>query len=108
MKRPKVLVMYFSRSGTTHKLAQAIENAGGWDLDPIVDRGDRTGVLGYLRSALEAVFGLRPTLRPSLRDPAGYDLVIVGSPVWGSSVSSPVRSYLDEHAGSLPRLAFFV
>src|ERR1035438_9280213 len=42
------------------------------------------------------------------RDPTRYDLVIVGTPVWGWSLSAPVRSFLSNHARRLPKVAFFV
>jgi len=38
---------------------------------------------------------------------SNYDLVIVGTPVWASNVSTPVRTYLSQNRGLLPRVAFF-
>lgn len=36
-----------------------------------------------------------------------YDLVVVGTPVWAGTMSSPVRSYLYAHRGELRNAAFF-
>lgn len=36
-----------------------------------------------------------------------YELVILGTPVWAWSVTSPVRTFLIDHADDLPRVAFF-
>jgi hypothetical protein len=34
--------------------------------------------------------------------------VLIGSPVWDRSVSTPVRTYLGDHAAELPNVAFFL
>ena len=47
------------------------------------------------------------SITPMNTDPASYDLVVVGTPVWAWSVSSPVRSYLAAYRGHLPDIAFF-
>jgi len=41
------------------------------------------------------------------KDPSIYDLIIVGTPVWAWSVSSPVRAYLLANKPRLPSVAFF-
>ena len=41
------------------------------------------------------------------KDPAKYDLVIVGTPIWAWNVSSPVRTYLTENKGRFRKVAFF-
>lgn len=106
MKTPKVLVAYYSRTGHTKRLAQAIASALRAELEEIQDPTDRSGLLGYLRSGVEAYAGvLVPVARPR-RDPADYDVVVVGSPVWSMSVSPPVRTYLWHEHGRLPQVAF--
>lgn len=104
----KVLVVYYSRSGTTRRLAQAIARIGGWDVEEVIDARDRSGLLGYFRSALDASLSRLTTLQPERLDPREYDLVVIGTPVWNASVSSPVRTYLHRHSGALRNLAFFV
>jgi flavodoxin len=104
----KVLVVHYSRTGTTRKLADAIVAATGWDVEPIVDTCDRGGFWGFLRSGFQAVTQRRTRLQPSRRDLRSYDLVLIGSPVWDRSVSTPVRTYLGDHAAELPNVAFFL
>ena len=36
-----------------------------------------------------------------------YDLVVIGTPVWAWSLSSPVRAYLLANKSRLPAVAFF-
>ena len=103
----KVLVVYFSRSGHTEQVAREIADALHADVEPIGDKTSRRGVVGYLRSGYEAAMKRLPDIAPPVHDLSTYDLVVVGTPVWNASVSSPVRAFLTRNRGSLKRVAFF-
>lgn len=106
IKRPKCLVVFFSRTGTTKKLAEAISIVMRCDIDEIKEAKPRTGLLGYIRSGREAAMGSIVEIENS-KNPANYEVVIIGSPIWSSNVSSPVRSYLHKHKKSIKKAAFF-
>lgn len=103
----RTLVVSYSRSGHTRAVARALARALGADHEELRDHADRAGPLGYLRSAAEALLETSTELRPGRRDVAGYDLVVVGTPVWATSVSSPVRTFLWMARPRLPAVAFF-
>jgi len=105
--RRSILVVSYSRTGHTRYLAQQIAEQCGADQEEIVDRVGRRGLLGYLRSLVEAVLRLSAPIAPSKRAPRDYELVIVGTPVWAWHLSSPVRAYLRRHRGEARRMAFF-
>ncbi len=48
-----------------------------------------------------------PDIAPPAHDLAQYDLVVVGTPIWNASVSSPVRAFLSRNRKDLKRVAFF-
>ncbi|MGE5338535.1 MAG: flavodoxin family protein, partial [Gemmatimonadota bacterium] len=101
------LIVYHSRSGYTRRIAQALARRLDADLDEIRIVQPMRGPIGYALCALEAIASLTPALRPTRKNPAAYDLVVIGTPVWFWSLSSPVRSWLAQH-GPLPRrVAFF-
>jgi flavodoxin len=100
-------VVYYSRRGHTRQLALSIAEQCGADTEEIVDGIDRRGVLGYLRSLVEAALRLRVPIQPSQRAIRAYDTVIIGTPVWAWHLASPVRSYLCRHRGRFRRVAFF-
>ncbi len=106
MEPRNALVVYYSRTGHARALAEAIARTIGADVEEIRDPTDRTGLCGWLRSALEAIFGVSGEIERPRRDPAQYEAVIVGGPVWNSSVSTPVRTYLWLERDRLPALAF--
>ncbi|WP_249362964.1 flavodoxin [Burkholderia sp. 4M9327F10] len=77
------------------------------DLEEICDFSNRKGVPGYLRSLVDIIRKRPVGIVPAGRDVAAYNLVVIGTPVWASSVSAPVRSYLIENRAKLPKVAFF-
>lgn len=105
----KALVVYYSRTGNTKALARQIAVALGAEaeIEEITDRANRRGILGYLRSGREAWFRRRAELVPSDVDPSAFDLVVIGTPVWNASLSSPVRTFLEDHMKALRSVAFF-
>lgn len=108
MKRFRVLVVHFSRTGNTTTVAERLERAFDGEIEPLVDRTDRRGLVGWVRSGLEALLHHPAEIVQPACDPADYDLVVIGSPVWASSLSSPVRAYLDHDRWRFNRVAFFV
>jgi len=107
MSEAKILVVYYSRTGTTRTLASALAKMLGADLEEICDCSNREGPRGYLKSLLDAIRKRPADIVPAGLDVTAYDLVLIGSPVWASSVSAPVRSYLLENRAWLPHVAFF-
>ena len=107
MSTSKTLVVFYSRSGTTRRIAVALSEALKCDLEEITEPKPRTGFLGYIRSLLEARRKRPSIIAPRKHDVSSYDLVVVGTPVWAWSLSSPVRAYLMATASQLPEVAFF-
>lgn len=76
----RVLVVHFSRDGHTRAIAREIAKGCGGEAEAITERGSRAGLWAYLRSALEALFGVAPTLastktgRRGLSQPVGATL----------------------------------
>lgn len=104
---PRSLVVFYSLTGRTRRLAEALTNALHADIEEIWDAQKRAGWRGYARSAYQAMRGKPARIEPTVRDLTAYDIVLVGGPVWAASVSPPVRTFLGDHATQLPRVAFF-
>lgn len=102
----EVLVVYYSRSGTTAAAARRLAEALGADLEAVAPLASYAGPSGFLRCLFHATGRERPQIAPG-RDPSAYRLVVVGSPVWAGGVSAPIRSYLFAQRERLPALAAF-
>lgn len=104
----KILIVYFTRTGHTEQVAKALAEKLGADIEKIRENRSRLGFVGYWRSGREALSGKLPVIEPVERDPAGYDLVLLGSPVWASHPSTPMSAFLAANKDKLKRIACFV
>ena len=101
------LVVYFSRTGYTRRIAEDVARAIGADCEAIREPAPRTGFLGYWRSAREAWREATIEIEASSRNPRDYALVVLGTPVWAGNVSSPLRAYIARHKRDFGRVALF-
>src|SRR5271157_241968 len=100
------LVVYYSRTGSTRKVAQAISDQLDGSMEEITEPKSRKGIIGFMRSGFEAMRQKPSKINPITTNPADFDFVIIGSPVWGGALSSPVRAFLVEHGKALGNVAF--
>lgn len=107
MEFANALIVFYSRTGFTTLVAEALAKELGADVEPLVDTRSRAGLLGYLRSGFEGTVGRLTELKPLSKRPAAYQLVVVGTPVWNGCVSSPARTFLVQNKAMLNRVAFF-
>jgi len=107
LEQMKSLVVFYSMTGTTKKVAETIRKILKCDSEEILDMRPRKGVLGYLRSGKEAMLKNLCKIKEAKKNPALYDLTIIGTPVWSFNVSSPVRAYLHHNKEKFSRVAFF-
>lgn len=101
------LVVYFSRTGHTRQVAQEVAQLCHADLEEIRELTPRTGVWAYWRSGWQVLAHAEPPIRAPEKDPAGYDLVVIGTPIWIGQPAPPVRSYARLQASKFKRVAFF-
>jgi flavodoxin len=103
----RILVVYYSRSGTTARIGRELAQALGADIEMIRDTRGRAGFLGWMRSGYEATMKVRPAIQPVEKEPASYDLVVLGTPVWAGTMSSPMRTYIHQNRDEFKSVAFF-
>ena len=108
--RPRILVVCYSRSGTTQRLADMLAATLPADCETLYEREGprwRSGTRGYARSIVDVIAHRRANLRPTMHDPSHYDIVVVGTPVWASCASTPVATWLAAHHRQFRHVAFF-
>ena len=110
----KILVVYYSRTGMTKKVAEKIKEklnlaspAGGCDVEEIISEKNRSGVIGYVICGREATLKILGEIKPIVINPLDYDLVVIGTPVWAWNISSPIRSYLENNKDKFKKIAGF-
>ena len=103
----KTLVVFYSRTGTTKKVGEALAIKLGADIEEIKDIVNRSGAKGYLLSGRDAMRRKLTTLEPQNKNTAEYDLVVIGTPVWAWNMSAPIRTYITERKDDFKKVAFF-
>jgi flavodoxin len=105
----KVLVVYYSLDGNTRLMAAHIASATGAaqlelkPADPVPDRGFRK----YLWGGKQVLMGAAPELEPLAVDPAAYDVLFIGTPVWAGSHAPALRTFLRDVSLAGKTIALF-
>ena len=95
----KNLIVYYSHSGNTGKLAKLVKEATGGTLCELLPEkaypGDYNTVMEQAKKEIQA--GFRPVLKTKVMDPASYDTVFVGTPNWWSTIAPPIATFLENY-----------
>ena len=75
-------VIYHSHSGVTRSLAQKIKAACGADLIEVMPKKTYNRISLYALGMVRAIKGEQDPIEQKKIDVAGYDLLILGTPVW--------------------------
>ena len=103
----KALVVFYSRTGATKEVAEALVESLNCDSEELIDTKKRSGPLGFLSAGKDAKAKKLTKLTDLKRDPALYDLVILGTPIWAGTLSSAMRTYIANNKSKFKRVAFF-
>jgi len=104
----KILVAYYSRTGTTRTVGEAIAKELDADCDEIVDLKKRAGLrpIRFLIAGRDAMSKKLTSIRFE-RSADDYDLIVIGTPVWAGKMTPAVRTYLGIQRLDGKRVAFF-
>ena len=105
--RKHALVVYYSLSGNTERVARALAEQLGADVERVRERTARHGFLGYVRAAFDSLRERPTVLIDFPKNADDYDLTIVGTPIWAGKITPAVRTILKSIRGHARRVAFF-
>lgn len=103
----KILIVFYSRTGTTKIVAEKLAQKLNCDIEEIIDLKKREGVMGYMKSGKDALKKVLTELKPIQKNPTDYDLVIIGTPVWAGTMSSAIRTYCEQNKDKFKAVSFF-
>lgn len=104
----RALVVYYSLTGNTARVAHDIAARIGADVESLRDPAHGTGLIGFIKACVNALRGVSATLGPLRHIASTYDLVVIGTPVWAGRMTPAARAYLRATQGKLARVAFFI
>jgi flavodoxin len=103
----KALVVYYSRTGNAKFVAETIAANIGADTEEIVDLKKRGGPIGFITGGKDATQGKETEIAPTKRNPKDYDLIVLGTPVWASSLTPAIRTYINHNDLAGKKVALF-
>ena len=96
--KPKMLVVYYSQTSNTQKVATEIATRLNIDLAEIVPiepyDGDFEATINRGKKELDE--GILPAIQPLTVNVADYDIVFIGYPIWFGTYPPPVFTFLDQ------------
>ena len=105
-----ILCVYYSRTGKTRRTMTEIAAALDAELVELTDGVPRAGLVGVIRSCLDAVRKSTRFLVPftTAKPVKDYDLVIIGTPIWAGRCSSVIREFLKKYGRDCHWVAYVV
>ncbi|HIZ20353.1 MAG TPA: NAD(P)H-dependent oxidoreductase [Firmicutes bacterium] len=95
----KTLIVYYSYGGNTRRIARMLQEQLGADMAEIATVQPYTGsydaVVNQGKEEVES--GAMPAIRPMDKDPADYDTILLGTPVWWYTFAPAVKTFLAGH-----------
>ena len=106
----KTAIVYYSLNGNTRMVAERVAAAIGADLIELKPEKayPDTGFKKFIWGGSAVVMGRRPKLQPYEFDADRYERIIFGTPVWASSFSPPLKSFIAEQREALAGKRFAV
>lgn len=103
------LVVYYTHSGNTEKIARIIAAQTGADLLEIQPVSaypkEYNAVVAQAKQEISTNF--RPELQPYAEIASNYDTIFIGSPNWWSTIAPPIAAYLEQQDFAGKRVAPF-
>lgn len=95
----KVLVVYFSHTGTTRTVANRIKRITGGDILRIRERNRYTSYYDSLTEQAQRELNRdsRPRITTEARNIRSYDTIYIGYPIWWGSSPRVVNTFLEKY-----------
>ena len=94
----KVLVLYYSETGTTKTVAQELQKQLGADIEAVETVTPYSGNFQETmqRGQREMQSGQMPALKPLAKKIADYDIIFLGYPIWFGTYANPIATLVKE------------
>ena len=92
----KILIVYYSRTGTTRMVAEKLAKLLEADIEEIRERKERAGALGFLVGIKDSILD-KPAELISTHTIEGRDIIIIGMPVWADAPPPAVRAFVRQY-----------
>ena len=102
-----ILVLYYSRTGSTKKIAEELSGLLDADLEEVIDLKKRNGFTGFMRAGMDALLKRHTSINKISSRLGSYKLVVIGTPVWAGTMAPAIRRVLNDFSRVIKKAAFF-
>ena len=95
----KTAIVYYSMHGNVRYVAERVAKELGADLielKPVKAYPDK-GAMRFIWGGSAVTFKKKPDLEPYSFNASDYELVIIGTPVWASNFTPPLRTFFENN-----------
>jgi len=106
----KILVVYYSLDGNTKLIAEAVAEAAQADTMELVLKNKKIkagSFMKYFWGGRQVMMKEKPELEPLEKDPADYDIIFIGTPVWAWNFTPAISSFISSTKISDKKIALF-
>jgi flavodoxin len=109
IKNMKNLIIYYSFSGNTKLVAEAIHDEMGGDILELKPKKniDSQGFMKYFWGGKQVLFKEEPELEHYTIKPDEYEAITIGTPIWMNSFTPVIRSFLKRETLHNKKIALF-
>lgn len=91
------LVIYYSRTENTKKVAQTIAEEKDAQLLEIKDKKNRSGSINFVKGAIDGLRNKTTSIEYNTVNLADYDTIYIGTPVWASKPTPAINEFIKEN-----------
>ena len=95
LKKPKTLIVYYSRTGNTRAISESIKDTLGCTIQEIKDLKDRSGISGFIGGMIDVRENPTTDISPKEVRLEDYNLLIIGSPGWGGKITPAINTFIN-------------
>lgn len=109
MKSLRKLVIFYSFGGNTKFIAESICEIIGADLLELKPKNNENPnkLKKFLWVGKQVIMGGKPELLTTNKNPADYDILFIGTPIWANKYVPAINSFLDKMQIRGKRIAIF-
>lgn len=105
-KNKNTLVVFYSRTGYTKKIAYQTADKLGADICEIKTSERTNGNVGFWWCGRFGMLKKAMPIEKVVADVCSYEKVVICSPVWVFGISAPIRGFMQAYAGKLKSVEY--
>ncbi len=102
-----VLVVFFTRTGNSERLAEEISIKLHGDVDEIKSKVKYIGISGFIRAGYRSMTKKIDQIEFQ-KDPSKYKIIVLVSPIWSSNIPPAIRSYINKNKEDLKNYGLII